>query len=213
MMDRPQATQDQTPTVSPESGSRAGEAQAAHPAIPFDRPQMIGFGSCLLLILIGDLTSKWLLFPPPGTDIATWQAQQSWPAWIDLAWNTGVAWSLFNDIPGLVTIMTLFLIPLLIAVWWRYYRQAGLLTNLAFGLIIGGALGNAYDRVLAMLSPHMLGVRDFISVDLAPIGINYIWPTFNIADSGICVGFLLLLLQSFRHPPAASPATEATDAS
>ncbi len=61
-------------------------------------------------------------------------------------------------------------------------------------LIIGGALGNGIDRL-------WLGqVIDFLDVHWY----DYHWPAFNVADSAICVGVGLLLLDAFRHPTAPS---------
>jgi signal peptidase II len=68
--------------------------------------------------------------------------------------------------------------------------------NLAFGLVLGGALGNAIDRVAFRLG-RLGGVRDFIHVDLGFWPLNP-FPTFNLADSGITVGFALLVLLSLR---------------
>jgi signal peptidase II len=57
-------------------------------------------------------------------------------------------------------------------------------------LVLGGALGNLYDRVT-------LGyVVDFLNVHYQ----NYYWPAFNVADSAISVGVALLLLDSFKKP-------------
>ena len=125
--------------------------------------------------------------------------------WIRLAYNQGVAWSLFATYPWLVVGVTIVLMPLLTWVWWKQYRRVGAAENLAFGLILGGAAGNAVDRI-GMAAGYLPGVRDFIYVDLgfAPF---HPWPTFNLADSGICLGFALLVLLSFRPtavPPAAA---------
>lgn len=63
------------------------------------------------------------------------------------------------------------------------------LLALALGLILGGALGNLWDRL-------MLGyVVDFISVHYE----NHYFPTFNIADSAISIGAVCMLLDSFLH--------------
>ncbi len=113
--------------------------------------------------------------------------------------NTGVAWSLLDQHPTLVALLTLVLIPVLAVAWWHWFRGQGALEDLAFGCILGGALGNAWDRLTGVLSADSLsGVRDFISVDLHHVGIPYIWPTFNIADVGISIGFVALILGSFR---------------
>lgn len=101
--------------------------------------------------------------------------------------------------PTVVLILTLILIPTLIAVWWFTYRRDGWDSNLAFGLILGGAVGNAYDRVMTAVvgsAGGYKGVRDFIRIDLRLLGIDYTWPNFNVADSAITIGFIVLLL----HP-------------
>jgi lipoprotein signal peptidase len=122
----------------------------------------------------------------------------SW--WGELTYNTGVAWGLGNTWPGAVLTLTLLLIPVLGWVWWRHYRAAGRLANLAFGLILGGALGNAWDRGMTWMvgsSGGHKGVRDFIRIDLNMIGITYVWPNFNLADAAISTGFVVLLALSF----------------
>ena len=73
---------------------------------------------------------------------------------------------------------------------WKHGRSSRLLT-VGLGLLMGGALGNLYDRIA-------IGkVRDFIDVYAG----RYHWPTFNVADMAICVGCGLILLYSFRTPP------------
>jgi signal peptidase II len=76
-----------------------------------------------------------------------------------------------------------------------YVRVPGeqALTRWGICLIIGGAVGNGIDRL-------WLGqVIDFIDVHVY----TYHWPAFNLADSAICVGVGLLLLDMFRHPTMA----------
>ena len=137
--------------------------------------------------------------------------------WGEIAYNTGVAWGLFGNYPLAVLALTLVLIPLLTVVWWKQFRREGAAANLAFGLILGGALGNGYDRVMMGLYqyaqasnaprpwPGFQGVRDFIRIDLNMVGIDYIWPNFNIADAAISVGFIILVaLMLFAPGPAAA---------
>ena len=66
------------------------------------------------------------------------------------------------------------------------------LTSVALALILGGALGNLYDRI------RFHHVVDFLAVKIY----HYNWPDFNIADSCIVIGACLLLLEIFR-PQAA----------
>jgi len=142
------------------------------------------FGGAFLATLVLDLVSKEVLFGLP--------ADTAFPSWIHLVENRGVAWSLLADHPWLVLGLTLLLIPVLGIVWWTSYRREGLGANLAFGMVLGGAVGNATDRV-GMHLGTVGGVRDFINIDLGFRPFDP-WPTFNIADSGICVGFALILL-------------------
>lgn len=165
---------------------------ASPPATPSPPPKqwVWYFAIPLISILVADLVSKGLIFSRyrDGQDV-------SW--WCQLAWNPGVAWGLGGAFPGAVLVLTLVLIPVLVAIWWWTYRRESLTANAAFGLILGGAFGNAYDRVMTALvgeAGGYKGVRDFIRIDLNIVGIDYVWPNFNLADSAITVGFALLIL-------------------
>ena len=150
------------------------------------------FWPFLLLTLGADqLTKSWLFQLPSG-----------FPDWLERSYNTGVAWGVLRDWPGAVTALTVILVPVLTAVWWRHFRPAGAIENLAFGAILGGALGNGLDRFRAYFG-GLQGVRDFIMVDLHPLGIGYVWPTFNVADAGISVGFVLLAAVALAKPKTA----------
>ena len=63
----------------------------------------------------------------------------------------------------------------------------------ALALVLGGAFGNLVDRTL-----HGY-VIDFVQWHVA----GYYWPAFNVADSAICLGAVLLIIDSFRKPSAA----------
>ena len=128
--------------------------------------------------------------------------------WLAQHWNTGVAWGIGNQAPLLVTLITLGLIPLLTWVWWKQFRPCGVPENLAFGAVLGGALGNAIDRVLTQFG-QLQGVRDFIVADLNHVGIPYIWPTFNVADAGISCGVVVLAVLSLLKRPAPTPGAQA----
>jgi lipoprotein signal peptidase len=175
------------------------------------------FLPALVATAVVDLASKAWIFAryPEG-------ARFSW--WGEIAYNTGVAWGLFGDYPLGVLALTLLLIPVLVLVWWRQFRHEGRGANLAFGLILGGAVGNGYDRVMMGIHQHALaearsgpadasaplpglqGVRDFIRIDLNMVGIDYIWPNFNIADAAISLGFIILVaLMLFAPGRTAAP--------
>jgi len=98
--------------------------------------------------------------------------------------NTGVAFSLFQNIPQFLTIVALGITAGVIYAYARHMPNRSPLIQVSVGLIVGGALGNVIDRL-------RLGyVVDFIQVGW--------WPVFNIADSAICVGAALLLLGMSR---------------
>lgn len=101
--------------------------------------------------------------------------------------NTGAAWSMFSG--SSVTLAVLAAGTLFAIYFWR--QTLGLkhpASQICFGLLCGGIAGNLVDR---LVHHHVI---DFIDLHFG----SYIYPTFNVADSGICVGVLLYLIQSFR---------------
>ncbi|MFM1852244.1 MAG: signal peptidase [Verrucomicrobiota bacterium] len=104
--------------------------------------------------------------------------------------NTGAAWSILT---GKSTLLAVVAIVTLAAIyWWR--RALGLrdrLAQVAFGLLIGGIVGNLVDRIQHQ---HVVDFLDF------HFG-SYVYPTFNVADSAICVGVVLYLWHSLRMTP------------
>lgn len=108
--------------------------------------------------------------------------------WMDfkLAFNKGAAFSLFADGSGWQRWFFMG-IAIVIGLWLCYallFERTNALTRLAYASILGGAIGNLYDRIL-----HGK-VVDFISWHIG----NAYWPTFNVADVGICVGVGLLVV-------------------
>lgn len=95
--------------------------------------------------------------------------------------NTGAAWSIFsNHTLGLIIITSLFIIFMII--FNIFFKRKNILYSIAYGMVLSGAICNLLDRIL-------LGyVRDFIKLDF----INF--PIFNIADSAICIGIVLLCI-------------------
>jgi len=175
-----------------------------------------------VLVVVGDLASKaWLFSQPALVDILTRhrlglpapETAPGWPEWIQLTYNPGVAWGLGGRWPAAVLLLTVLLIPLLGWVWWRWFRLHGRTENLAFACILGGASGNLWDRLLTgfgIAGYH--GVRDFLRIDLNHLGIDYIWPNFNLADAAISTGFVLLVALALRKP-ASQPAVPASHSS
>ena len=109
-----------------------------------------------------------------------------------LAFNTGAAFSFLADAGGwqrwgFVGLAVVICTALL--VWLARTPRADWRTALPLGLIVGGALGNLIDRL------RLGHVTDFIQVYYWP---GKDWPAFNVADSAICVGAVLLAWFSLR---------------
>ena len=109
-------------------------------------------------------------------------------SWMEfkLAFNKGAAFSLFADGGGWQRWFFMG-VAILIGLWLCYailFERTTGLVRFAYASILGGAIGNLYDRVM-----HGM-VTEFISWHIG----NAYWPTFNVADVGICmgVGFLII---------------------
>jgi len=105
--------------------------------------------------------------------------------------NPGIAFSLFADGGPLTRVLLhLVILTAVVVIAWMVVRhgQHRVLSGIAFGLILGGALGNLLDRVLYGW------VLDFIRVWIKVGGRTWSWPDFNIADSAISTGAVLLIL-------------------
>lgn len=112
---------------------------------------------------------------------------------LTLAYNTGAAFSFLADAGGWQRWFFSVLagvVSVVLVVWIKRLKPQETWLALALALILGGAVGNLYDRV-------MLGyVIDFISVHYQ----HYYFPAFNVADSAISVGAAILILDTFIHP-------------
>lgn len=106
---------------------------------------------------------------------------------ITLVHNTGIAFGLFKN-QGIVFIVIPVIAVVLLIFNIYYYRQNGEALSrtyiVAFSLILGGAIGNLIDRIFYGY------VIDFIDFQ--------IWPVFNIADSAITIGAVIVAIKCFQ---------------
>ena len=111
-----------------------------------------------------------------------------------LTWNTGISYGLFPQ-RGLVGAWALlaFKVVAVVLLWIWLARASSRLTAVALGLIIGGALGNAIDRL------HWPGVMDFVLFHLETASFSFRWYVFNLADLAIVAGVVGLLYDSLRQ--------------
>ncbi|MCU1458954.1 MAG: lipoprotein signal peptidase [Actinomycetia bacterium] len=117
--------------------------------------------------------------------------------WLALSRNTGSAFSLFSSFTPILAVIAIGVAVFLVRV---VRRARDPLLVVALSLVLAGAVGNLIDRVFR--SPGFMkgAVIDFIA--------SKHWPTFNVADSAITIGALVLLVWGWRRPThPARPAT------
>ncbi len=126
---------------------------------------------------------------------------------LDHVLNTGAAFSMFADSlsPDAVRYtligFSIFAILIVAFMLWRTGRDLTV-SSVALALILGGAIGNLYDRIV------YLHVVDFLEFHIK----THFWPSFNVADSAIVTGACLLLLELLRpQPTEPSPAIPASN--
>ncbi len=141
-----------------------------------------------VLVLMLDQASKLLVD-------ASFQLYESLPLMpyfnLTYARNTGAAFSFLSDaggwqrwlFAGLAVVMSSF-----IGLWLKRLQAHETLMAVSLSLVLGGAIGNLIDRVAYGY------VIDFLDVYYD----SWHWPAFNIADSAICVGVALMLLDGFK---------------
>lgn len=101
--------------------------------------------------------------------------------------NTGAAWSMFSSRSVLVLIVSFFII-VGIVLYVNKNRPKDKIERLAYSMILGGALGNFVNRIVYGY------VIDFIDVKI----FKYDYPIFNLADSFIVIGVILLVVYAWR---------------
>lgn len=147
-------------------------------------PARIGFAVVAVVVFILDRISKGLVNADirPGTEV------QVLPGlWFDNAHNAGAA---FGFLPAGGTFFLIAEIAVAVAlIYYVATRPQPLLVGILLGLVVGGTLGNGYDRLV-----HG-SVTDFIAV--------HWWPVFNVADSAISTGVVgLVILNLLRQQRA-----------
>jgi len=153
----------------------------------------IAYGLAAVLVVLDQLTKLWALTLPEHVP-----HEAVWPLQITRIWNNGVSFGLFqagSDIVRWGFVAFSIAVAVLLALWARSANR--LLPAAGLGLVMSGAIGNAIDRA------RFGAVVDFI--DVSQTGV-FPW-IFNIADSGITIGVVLLLLDSLRKEQPARSAS------
>jgi signal peptidase II len=147
------------------------------------------YGAATAVFALDRLT-KWLI----ETHVSFLDTFRVIPGFFDIVrtQNPGIAFSLFSDSPAewrtlILPLFALAAVVVVAGILWRPERLdrfslAGLT------LILGGAAGNLFDRIIRK------SVTDFLDVYVG----DHHWPTFNVADSAVVIGSGLLLLEVLR---------------
>ena len=169
------------------SGPETKHTGPAKPEGPFSFPPMpwIWLLVSAVVIFLDWQTKQWA---SQALELYRPQEVISWFN-ITLAHNYGAAFSFLADAGGwqrwFFTVLAI-VVSLVLLVWLLRLPRKEWMTGLGLGLILGGAVGNVVDRI-------RLGyVVDFIDVHFA----GWHYPAFNIADSAITCGVILLLLDA-----------------
>lgn len=148
-------------------------------------PRLTRLGIVVALVcLIADQATKIIVLgimdPPRRIEILSF-------ADLVLVWNRGVSFGLFNQDSQLLRwVLTAIALAISVGLLVWLMRVARALPAVAVGLILGGALGNVVDRI------RFGAVVDFVYLHAG----TYAWPAFNVADSTITVGVVVLLYDS-----------------
>jgi len=145
-----------------------------------------------IVVIVFDQASKWLMM----SWLSLYETVAVMPYFnLTMAHNEGAAFSFLAQAGGWQRwffIGLALIISALLLVWLAKLKPTEKLEAISLSLILGGAIGNVIDRISYGY------VVDFIDLY---IGQNH-WPVFNIADSAICIGAILLIADSFKSETA-----------
>jgi signal peptidase II len=173
------------------------DAVQTKPAGSYLWGRLSAFGLVVAVIscLVDQASKYWLLY---DFDLQSHSPYVLTP-FIDLflTFNTGISYGLFSQQGPLAQgALLAFKIAAVVFLWVWLARAGSRLGALALGLIIGGAIGNALDRL------HWPGVMDFVLFHIDTPGFSFRWYVFNLADVAIVAGVVGLLYESLLRGSA-----------
>ena len=134
--------------------------------------------------MLDQLTKWWVVFevmnPPRTIPVSPFFN-------LVMGWNKGVSFGMFDSDSEMNKwlLVALALVVVVVLLMWMRKAESRRIA-VALGMIVGGAIGNVIDRV------HFGAVADFLDFYVG----GYHWPAFNVADTGITVGAVVLVLDS-----------------
>ena len=155
------------------------------------RIALAAYGFAILIVVIDQLTKAWVL---SGLDLREMGRVPVWPPVFNFTWveNRGVSFGLFGDGSARWMLSLFSVVVAGVLGGWALKADRRLLVT-AIGLIMGGAIGNVIDRI------RFGFVVDFLDFS----GTGFFPWVFNVADSAITVGVVLLILDSVLSERAA----------
>jgi len=155
------------------------------------RIALAAYGFAILIIVVDQLTKAWVM---NGLDLRDLGRVEVWPPLFNFTWveNRGVSFGLFGDGSARWMLSLFSVVVAGILGWWALKADRRLLVT-AIGLIMGGAIGNVIDRI------RFGFVVDFLDFS----GTGFFPWVFNVADSAITIGVILLILDSVLSERAA----------
>lgn len=161
--------------------SVAGGATNGPATAPARRFLWFGLIAAAIVIVLDQATKYWIvahvMVPPRTIEVTPFFN-------LVMAWNPGVSFSLLQIdsvwMPWILSAVAIAIVTVLL-LWLRKTEHR--LPALAIGLVIGGALGNVIDRL------RFGAVADFLDFHWG----GYHWPAFNVADSAITIGVVILI--------------------
>ena len=138
--------------------------------------------SIIIFIFLIDRISKLLIISSPETYEQYGISVTSFLNF-NLIWNEGIAFGLFSfDEKFYYNLLTIIIFLIILIIIWLMLKSKGF-EKISFLLIIGGSIGNIYDRI------YYSAVPDFIDIHFN----NYHWFIFNVADIFITLGIVFLI--------------------
>lgn len=157
------------------------------------RQGWMAFIIAVIVIAIDQATKHWILYGLGLPQLTT--VPVAGPFHLTMVWNEGVSFGLLqanHDLVRWLLVAFSVIVALVLINWARTAERRAM--ALGLGLVIGGAIGNAIDRA------RFGAVVDFVDVSR----LMFPW-VFNVADAGITVGVIFLLLDSLRRERPATP--------
>jgi signal peptidase II len=143
------------------------------------------------LVLVLDQASKWVM----TSWLSLYETVAVMPFFnLTMAHNTGAAFSFLAQAGGwqrwFFTAVAV-IVSIVLLIWLKRLTATAKLEAVSISLILGGAIGNLVDRISLGYVVDFLDFYNYFG--------SYHFPAFNIADSAICIGAVLLIIDSFSH--------------